>query len=253
MGSRSKYPRSSSLAVSMLMILVTICTLPPTNAKNFHLNHHDYYDVTHNKTVFIKFYAPWCSFSKKMARDWDKLTDEWQGHEVGLVAEVDCTDTQKGGGKKLCDHLGIESFPTLKYGDPSNLWEYNGGRSFEEMNDFAKKNLIPLCSIENFEICDPETKLLLKRLAEMDKSELKELIKEEEKKLEDAEKEYKNKVDELTIQYEIAEKIRRNAINKVLNGHLGTMRQVMMARDDAPGEEEEKNTKSSSYSRKEEL
>ncbi|KAG7347515.1 thioredoxin [Nitzschia inconspicua] len=248
MGARSKYPRSSSLAVSMLMILVTICALPPTNAKNLHLNHRDYYDVTHNKTVFIKFYAPWCSFSKKMARDWDKLTDEWQGHEVGLVAEVDCTDTQKGGGKKLCDHLGIESFPTLKYGDPSN----NGGRSFQEMNDFAKKNLIPLCSIENFEICDSETKLLLKRLTEMDKSELKELIKEEEKKLEDAEKEYKNKVDELTIQYEVAEKIRRKAVDEVMNGHLGTMRQVLMARDDAL-EEEEENYNTNRDSRREEL
>lgn len=183
-----------------------------------------------------------------MASDWDKLTQEWQNHEVGLVAEVDCTDNSKGGGKKLCEYFGIESFPTLKYGEPNDLWDYDGGRSFEEMNDFAKENLVPMCSVDNFEICDADTKLLLKKYVEMDVSQLKNRIEAEEQKLKDAEKEYKAAVDQLTIQYEAAEQKRKKAIDDVSEGPLGMMRQVMVARLNAEAED-----KASGDSTKEEL
>jgi hypothetical protein len=175
-----------------------------------------------------------------MASDWDKLTQEWQGHEVGLVAEVDCTDHKKGG-KKLCEYFGVESFPTIKYGEPNDLWDYDGGRSFTELNDFAKENLVPMCSVENFDICDPDTKLLLKKYVEMEESELKKLITAEEQKLRKAEAEYKAEVDKLTAQYEAAEQKRKNAIDQVSEGPLGVMRQVMVARLDAKEEEKTAN------------
>lgn len=188
-----------------------------------------------------------------MAPDWDKLAKEWEGHEVGLVAEVDCSNEQKGGGKSLCKHLKIDSFPTLKYGDPTDLWDYDGGRSFEELNEFAKENLVPRCSIENFELCDDNTKLQLKKYVAMDKSELKKLVEKEKKKLEDAEKEFKKSTDALTLQYEIAEKTRRKAIDEVMHGPLGMMQQVQLTREDDLTEEEEKSKKNDKDSSNEEL
>ena len=40
------------------------------------------------------------------------------------MADVDCT----AAGKPLCDSNGIKGFPTIKYGDPSDLQTYEGGR-----------------------------------------------------------------------------------------------------------------------------
>lgn len=254
-------------------------TLPVAHAKNLDLTFDNYDEKTKGKTVFLKFYAPWyenrmgtkvwmrrdsimekshlfwcvrmfrrCSFCKKMAGDWDRLSHRWKGHDVGLVAEVDCTN-QKSGGKKLCEYLGIESFPTLKYGDPSDLWDYEGGRSFQEMHEFAQENLVPLCSVDHLELCDSDTKKILEGYVKMDKLELKGLIEAEEKKLTNAEAEYKARVNQLTKMYEQAEANRQKAVDAVMKGNLGMMRQVMLARDS----EQDNGEKDAGDSSKEEL
>merc|ERR1711862_945417 len=96
---------------------------------------------TDGKTVFIKFFAPWCGHCKKMAPDWEKLSDDWASSEVGLIAEVDCTTD----GKPLCDQNGVKGFPTLKYGDPLALEDYSGGRSLKDLAEFAKE-ILNLCA-----------------------------------------------------------------------------------------------------------
>jgi thiol-disulfide isomerase/thioredoxin len=178
---------------------------------------------------FILLMETRCSHCKQMARDWDRLAEKWKGHTVGLVAEVDCTD-HVDGGKKLCNYLGIESFPTLKYGEPHDLDEYEGGRSFEELAAFAEENLVPVCSVQNLEKCDDSMTELLKNLLAKDQAELQQSIEEEEKKLELAQAKFQKAVDNLTKQYEAAEIERRKAIDGVMEGHLGLMRQVMAAR-----------------------
>merc|ERR1712113_706038 len=95
-----------------------------------------------------------CGHCKKMAPDWEKLAKEWEGHEIGLVAEVDCTAE----GKPLCDANGVKGFPTLKYGDPSALDDYKGGRSLSDFKTFATANLKPVCSVSNIDLCDDEKK-----------------------------------------------------------------------------------------------
>jgi hypothetical protein len=54
-----------------------------------------------------------------------------------MVADVDCTAE----GEPLCQEFGIQGFPTLKWGDPSDLQDYNGGRSYEDLKQFADMNL----------------------------------------------------------------------------------------------------------------
>lgn len=40
-----------------------------------------------------------------MEEDWQKLEDDWKGHEYALVAEVDCTSD---GGQPICEDFEIQ-------------------------------------------------------------------------------------------------------------------------------------------------
>lgn len=167
-----------------------------------------------------------------MAADWDRLAADWEDNEVGLVGEVDCTDHAKGGGKDLCSHFGIQAFPTLMYGHPSDLEEYEGESEYEELAAFAKENLVPLCSVENLELCDDDMKTTIQGYQGMSTGDLEDLIKEHESWLEEAEVLFAHKVDELTKLYQAAEEERKQAIAEVVEkGDLGLMRSVILAKD----------------------
>lgn len=64
---------------------------------------------------------------------------EYAGTPGSLVGDVDCT----ADGKALCETHAIRGFPTIKYGDPDDLQDYNGARSYEALAEFAKDNLKP--------------------------------------------------------------------------------------------------------------
>ena len=91
--------------------------------------------------------------------DWDKLIEDFADSPNQLVADADCT----GAGEPLCDDFGIEGFPTLKWGDPSDLQDYTGGRSYDDLKAFADENLKPLCSVTNIDLCDNDKKAEIKK------------------------------------------------------------------------------------------
>merc|ERR1712151_221729 len=96
-----------------------------------------------------KFLAPWCGHCKRMKPDWDKLIAEYKGHATTLIADVDCTT----GGQSLCEEVGVRGYPTIKYGDPADLQDYNGGRSYDDLKSFADENLGPSCGPANLDLC----------------------------------------------------------------------------------------------------
>ena len=67
--------------------------------------------------------------------DWERLTEEFAGHETILIAESDCI----GDGEALCNEVGVTGFPTLKFGDPFDLEDYEGPREYKELSAFAKQ------------------------------------------------------------------------------------------------------------------
>ena len=62
-------------------------------------------EITTGKTVFIKFYAPWCGHCKAMAADWARLENDFADHNIALVASVDCSEEEND---SICEDFGVE-------------------------------------------------------------------------------------------------------------------------------------------------
>jgi len=193
----------------------------------------NYSSLTDGKTVFIKFFAPWCGHCKKMAPDWEKLADEWADKSDVLIAEIDCTAE----GKPICDEAGIKGFPTLKFGDPLSLEDYQGGRTYSDFSTFANANLKPMCSPSKLELCDDEKKAEIEKLIAMPDGELEAIIATEEEKLEEAEKFFKEEVQKLQSRYNdlVAEKDAKD--DAVKNSGLGLMKSVKAQKAKAGSDE----------------
>mmetsp|Transcript_31749 Transcript_31749/g.66562 ORF Transcript_31749/g.66562 Transcript_31749/m.66562 type:complete len:219 (+) Transcript_31749:100-756(+) len=178
---------------------------------------------TSGKSVFLKFFAPWCGHCKKLKPDWDKLMDEFAGSASQLVADVDCTTE----GKPLCDEAGVKGFPTLKWGDPSDLQDYQGGRSLDDLKKFATENLKPLCSVKNIDLCDADKKAEIEKYQSMDTAALLAAVVAEEKKLEAAEEFFKSEVQKLQDTYSKLSEDKEKTIADVKASGLGLMKSVM--------------------------
>jgi len=94
--------------------------------------------------------------------------DEFKDSTTSLVADVDCT----ADGKDLCEKHGVQGYPTIKYGDPGDLKDYQGGRTFDALKKFADENLGPSCGPKNLELCDEETKGKLEKYMKMSSGKL---------------------------------------------------------------------------------
>jgi len=156
---------------------------------------------------------------------WDKLMKEYEGHKSALVADVDCT----AAGKPLCDSNGVRGFPTIKYGDPSNLEAYQGGRDFNTLKKFADENLKPVCSPVNIDLCDATQKAEIEKLQALSADDLASKITEEEKKLTEAEETFKSEVSKLQKTYEKLQKEKEDTIAAVKASGLGLMKSVQAA------------------------
>lgn len=114
---------------------------------------------------------------------WDKLQKEHADSNSLLVAEVDCTSET---GRPLCQTHDIKSYPTIKWGEPSNLTQYKGKRDFDSLSDFARQNITPLCSPFRLDLCDETSKATYQSLIDMDNAQLNSNIAIEEEKIRNA-------------------------------------------------------------------
>jgi hypothetical protein len=157
---------------------------------------------------------------------WDKLIKEYKGSKTALVADVDCTAE----GKDLCETHGVQGFPTIKYGDPSDLEAYEGGRDFESLQKFAKENLKPMCSPSNLDLCDAEKKKEIEGIQALSDKELEDKIAEKEAELKKAEENFEAEVKKLQETYEKLQEEKDKAVANVKSSGLGLMKSVKAAK-----------------------
>lgn len=182
-----------------MKLAVALSLITAASASVVNLTPDNYDELTAGKTVFIKYYAPWCGHCQAMAADWEKLAGDWESHEIGLIGEVDCDDQSND---SLCQAAGVQGFPTIKWGEPSELQDYQGGRDYGTLSAFAQENLKPLCSLKNLDLCDDEKKATINELQNKSLEELEEIIDGVESKVQDEEQNFEAEVEKLQEMYE---------------------------------------------------
>merc|ERR1711870_187481 len=87
-----------------------------------------------------------------------------------------------------------------KWGDPTDLKSYEGGRSFSDLKSFADQNLGPTCGPDSLDLCDEAQKKMVAKFQKMDLDELDLKIEEDEAKLANVETAAKKPIDSLQKQ-----------------------------------------------------
>jgi len=160
---------------------------------------------------------------------------EFESSETALIADVDCT----AGGKPLCSKAGVKGYPTLKYGDPNNLEDYEGGRDYDELLTFAKENLGPSCGPSNMDLCDDEQKAKIEKFMAKGLEQLNSEIEELDATITSAEEHFKTELDKLQKTYENLEKEKEDIIAAAKEQDLGMLKRVRNSLEAEAREHEE--------------
>merc|ERR1712224_753730 len=99
-------------------------------------------------------------------------------------------------GKSLCNEIGVRGFPTIKHGDPSDLQEYEGGRSFDDLKKHAE-TLGPTCGPANLDLCDEDKRKSIAEFTALGAEKREAMIKEKDGELESLDKNLQELLDGL--------------------------------------------------------
>lgn len=133
-----------------------------------------------------------------MKPDWDKLSDEFAGSPTRGIFDVDCTFEKNKG---LCEEKKVTGYPTLKWGDPNNLQDYEGGRSFDELTKFVNENLGPVCDPKNLDLCDAKVRAMIEGFMALPKAELAKKASTIEKAITGKEKDWNKRYRKFDAKY----------------------------------------------------
>jgi thiol-disulfide isomerase/thioredoxin len=149
------------MIIILLSFIAVLSSTSSSSPQKIYLTKQNYEPTTFNKTVFIKWAAPWCSHSQELAPHWDQLLESFDsinttatGEEGGqeelqstmssqlLIGEVDCSKESD-----WCVEMGYTAYPTLSYGDPSMdglfLQTYQSTKKeYVDLLDFVQTQLV---------------------------------------------------------------------------------------------------------------
>ena len=183
--------------------------------------------VAGDKMVFLKFYAPWCGHCKSLAPAWDALTEDYKDSDTLYVGECDCTADCKD----LCQHVGVQGYPTIKYGHASALEDYKGGRDLDSLQKHAQ-SIKPSCTPKRRDMCSTQEIEQLDDLLSKSKTELSQMIAEQEAIIATLEEEFKTSVEALQKTYTDLLSVKNEKTAQVHESGLKMMRSVLAERVD---------------------
>jgi len=157
-----------------------------------------------------------------MKPDWDKLMEAFKDSKTTLIADVDCTTA----GKKLCEQVGVKSYPTIKHGDPNNLEDYKGERDFDALKKFADESLGATCGPANVHLCDAEQKKMIEEFQGMSIAKLEVAIAEKTVAISKQEADLKALLESLQKQYSDASDKKDEEVEVIENSGLRLMKAV---------------------------
>jgi thiol-disulfide isomerase/thioredoxin len=198
------------------------------------------------KMVFLKFYSPTCPHCQKMAKDWERLEQDYRSKSVGkevtdedqqssrhiLVASIDC-----GQQVQFCERRKILGVPTILYGDPSHkgvfLQEYKEDKSYEAMSKFVKKTLSqPICSPGNLEDCEEMARHRLMYFLSLGVWELESVIKDKLNAIQRANDEFQYQFDAMQLEYD--DMVTNHELEKFnLQWNISALQSILKSRKDA--------------------
>lgn len=198
-----------------LCLFVTVTIIPRVSSAT--LTKDNFLETTKGKSVFIKWFAPWCGHCQELAPKWKQMAQELENNENVLVASVDCTQEEA-----WCVSLGIQGFPTLLFGDPSHggvfLEAYNGDKTYEALSEFANETLNkPICSPGDLTVCDGSAKKKIHEVWGLSDSDLEKDISQQERLIETAENEFRQKFDAMQATYDKEEFDHESQLAKMLS------------------------------------
>ncbi|XP_076239599.1 thioredoxin domain-containing protein pretaporter [Calliopsis andreniformis] len=86
---------------------------------------------------FIKFYAPWCGYCKKLVPTWEELANSLRNNNHVSISKVDCTQH-----RGICGQFDIKGYPTLLWiEDGKKVDKYSGQRTHEELKAYVSRML----------------------------------------------------------------------------------------------------------------
>merc|ERR1712224_963152 len=132
---------------------------------------------------------------------------------------------------------GVKGFPSIKWGDPSALEDYEGGRDYDALKAFAKENLKPVCSPANIDLCDEEKKKEIADLQAMPADDLAAKIEEKKAEIKAAEEHFEAEVKKLQDTYSQLQKDKDETVAAVKKSGLGLMQAVQATAKKAAKEE----------------
>jgi len=200
-----------------IMLIILLLAL----ANSIELTPETYDAETAGKTVFLKFYAPWCGHCKAMKPAWDKLMEEYSSNNSILVADIDCI----GDGEKICDDVGVEGFPTIKYGTIYDLEEYDGERDYDALVSFAS-GLGPSCGPDDLDLCTDESRAQIEKFSAMSYEDLKEAITEKQEDIKVAEDYFESEAEKLHAKFNALEEGNEKTIDEIEASGLKLIKQV---------------------------
>jgi len=158
---------------------------------------------------------------------WDKLGNKFKDSKTTVIGDVDCTVHEE-----LCSRFEVQGFPTIKYFKGGDAQDYEGGRSYDDLEKFTNEELSsPICTIDSLDACSDDQKALIEKWSKVSAEDRAAHIAAAEEEIKELDAAHEKLVEGLQAQYEKSMEDSA-AKKKELRGPLGLIKGIKSAKEE---------------------